>query len=128
MEWFFPICTIDQRNAILNLIIKITIFYVHVSVTMKAPSINYKSDAQIYKKVRNKWLAEDLDIRKEITEKATIKYEAQIIDQNVVYEVVGELPEEEFSKISREFVLQLENGGTMKKYLRFISVVGILHR
>ena len=91
--------SIAKGNAILKFDFQDNIFYVACVSNDESTSVNYKSDAQIYKKVRNKWLAEDLDIRKEITEKATIKYETQIIDRNVVYEVVGELPEEEFSKI-----------------------------
>ena len=99
MEWFFSDLSIAKGNAILKFDFQDNIFYVACVSNDESTSVNYKSDAQIYKKVRNKWLAEDLDIRKEITEKATIKYETQIIDRNVVYEVVGELPEEEFSKI-----------------------------
>ena len=95
----FSDLSIAKGNAILKFDFQDNIFYVACVSNDESTSVNYKSDAQIYKKVRNKWLAEDLDIRKEITEKATIKYETQIIDRNVVYEVVGELPEEEFSKI-----------------------------
>ena len=95
----FSDLSIAKGNAILKFDFQDNIFYVACVSNDESTSVNYKSDAQIYKKVRNKWLAEDLDIRKEITEKATIKYETQIIDRNVVYEVVGELPEEKNKKI-----------------------------
>ena len=38
-------------------------------------------------------------MRKEITEKGTIKYEARFIEQDTLYEVVGELPDKEFVRI-----------------------------
>lgn len=91
--------SIIKGNAILEFQYQNKMLYVACISNDEETSVNYQSDAQIYKKVYNKWLGENLDIRQEITEDAAVKYEAYLVDQNVVYEVVGELPEEEFLKI-----------------------------
>lgn len=62
-------------------------------------SINHTSDAENQQKVKNKWLGKTIEMRKEITEKGTIKYEARFIEQDTLYEVVGELPDKEFVRI-----------------------------
>ena len=62
-------------------------------------SINHQSDSEVCQTVENKWTGHTIKMRKEVTEKGTMKYEAQFIDQNVLYEIVGELPEEEFTEI-----------------------------
>lgn len=91
--------SLAKGNAILKFDFEDKIFYLACVSNDKSVSVNYKSDTEVYKKIRNKWLAQDLDIRQEITKEGTIKYETQIVIQNAVYEVVGELPEEEFFKI-----------------------------
>ena len=91
--------SIVKGNAILKFQYQSNLLYLACISNDEETSLNYQSDAQIYKRVRNAWLGEEVGIRREITKDGVIKYEAQLVDQNVVYEVVGELPEEEFLKI-----------------------------
>ena len=91
--------SIVKGNAILKFQYQSNLLYLACISNDEETSLNYQSDAQVYKRVRNAWLGEEVGIRREITKDGVIKYEAQLVDQNVVYEVVGELPEEEFLKI-----------------------------
>ena len=91
--------SIVKGTAILKFQHQSNLLYLACISNDEETSLNYQSDAQVYKRVRNAWLGEEVGIRREITKDGVIKYEAQLVDQNVVYEVVGELPEEEFLKI-----------------------------
>ena len=98
-ELEFSKLMMTKGTAILEFQYKETIFYMIYQSNGIETSINHKSDSEVYETIQNKWTGKNIEMRKEITEKGTIKYEAQFIDQNVLYEIVGELPGSEFIKI-----------------------------
>lgn len=91
--------SIIKGNAVLKFQYQDKLLYLACISNDEETSVNYQSDALVLKKINNNLLSEEIGIRQEVTKDGTVKYEAQLIDQNVVYEVVGELPEEEFMKI-----------------------------
>ncbi len=98
-ELTFSKLLMTKGTAILEFQYKDTIFYMIYQSNGIETSINHQSDSEVCQTVENKWTGHTIKMRKEVTEKGTMKYEAQFIDQNVLYEIVGELPEEEFTEI-----------------------------
>ena len=91
--------TITHGAAVIKFEYKGKIIYFSCISNSTEASTNFKSDAQIYKEVHNKWFGQQIPVRQETTEIGTIKYEAHFANQDIVCELVGEIPEDEFVKI-----------------------------
>ncbi len=99
-DLIFSQLKIAKGKAVIEFQYRGTIFYmICLSDKEIETSLNHRSDSESYQTVSNKLTGKTVEMRKEITEKGTTKYEAQFIDKNVLYEMIGELPEEEFTKI-----------------------------
>ena len=98
----FSNLTILKGAAVIEFEYQSQILYVSCINNNTETSVNMKSDGQVYKEVYNKWLGKEISVRQEITEKGTIKYEANFTTQDLVCGVVSELPEEEFITIIKD--------------------------
>lgn len=88
--------TIVNDTAVIEFKYRGEILYLSCVSNSSETSINIKSDGQKYKEIYNKWLRKEIELRKEVTKKGTIKYEVDFADQDIVCGLRGELPEEEF--------------------------------
>lgn len=101
-EMFFSGLKIINDTAVIEFEFEGKILYLSCVGNSTETSINIKSDGQRYENIYNRWLRKKIDVRQEITDTGTIKYEANFIDRDIVCELIGELPED-------EFILILEN-------------------
>ncbi len=88
-----------KGEAVVEFEYKGAMLYLSCLNNKRETSVNFKSDAQIYQEIYNKWFGKDIALRREITESGTIKFEAYFTDQDIVCGLIGELPEEEFINI-----------------------------
>ena len=95
-DMVFSNLTILNHTSVMEFEYKGKVLYLTCVSNSSETSINIKSDGLKYRDIYNKWLAKEIEVRKEITEKGTIKYEASFADQDIVCGLRGELPEDEF--------------------------------
>ena len=95
-DMVFSNLTIPNHTSVIEFEYEGEILYLTCVSSSSETSINIKSDGLKYRDIYNKWLAKEIEVRKEITEKGTIKYEASFADQDIVCGLRGELPEDEF--------------------------------
>ncbi len=98
-DLIFSNLTIAQGTAVLEFECDGKILYISCISNANETSVNFKSDAYVYKKVFNKWMKKDIDIRQEITEIGQTKYEAYFDDQDIVCRIISDLNEDEFTKV-----------------------------
>ena len=73
--------------------------YIIHKVGLIESSMNYQSDGKQYTEVKNKWLGQNIEIRKEEHGIDNIRYEANIVYGSNVYVCLGNIDESEFIKI-----------------------------
>lgn len=95
----FSDLTIVNHTAVIEFEYDGEILYLCCVSNSSEASINIKSDGQKYKDIYNKWLRKEVELRKEVTEKGSIKYEASFTDRDIVCGLRGELPEKDFTYI-----------------------------
>ena len=95
-DMVFSNLTILNNNSVLEFEYNGKVLYLTCVRNSSETSINIKSDGLKYRDIYNKWLGKEIGVKKEITEKGTIKYEANFADQDIVCGLRGELPEDEF--------------------------------
>ena len=90
---------VGNGNAVIEFNCASTKFYLIYKKDTKEGSINYQSDGTIYEKISNKWIGQDIMVRKEEYEPNEIRFEANIVRDGNICICLGNIKEEEFKKI-----------------------------
>ena len=73
-------------------------FYVIYLKDKIEASVSYQSDGEYYKTIKNKWIGQYVEIRKEECGVDNSRFEAIIVDNGAAYICLGNIEEEEFTK------------------------------
>lgn len=99
IDLVFSQLKIGNGNAVIEFNCSDKKFYMIYKKDTQEVSINYQSDGEVYDKVKNKWINQDILVRKEEYEPESIRFEANILSNGNVYICLGNVQEEEFKKI-----------------------------
>ena len=64
-----------------------------------ASSIGYNSDRKLYKSIYNRFLNEDIRVYQNVLEQGNVEFNAQFINEDTIFYLVGNISENEFDKI-----------------------------
>lgn len=75
--------------------------YLYYQQTTKgmASSIGYNSDRKLYKSIYNRFLNEDIRVYQNVLEQGNVEFNAQFINEDTIFYLVGNISENEFDKI-----------------------------
>ena len=101
-DLIFSKLKIGNGNAVMEFDCNGKKFYLIYKKDIQEVSINYQSDGGIYSKVNNKWIRQDIVIRKEENGLNNIRFEANVITNGNVCICLGNIDEEKFTRIVEE--------------------------
>lgn len=95
---------IYKDEAQINFIYGDKTFTVYMIKNDESTSVNFESDRKNKKIIFNKWLNKDIVYAENVLEDQKTEYEAMIIVNNVVYYIIGTMPESEFEEILKNLI------------------------
>ncbi len=95
---------IYKDEAQINFIYGDKTFTVYMIKNDESTSVNFESDRKNKKIIFNKWLNKDIVYAENVLEDKKAEYEAMIIVNNVVYYIIGTMPESEFEEILKNLI------------------------
>ncbi len=95
---------IYKNEAQINFIYGDKTFTVYMIKNDESTSVNFESDRKNKKIIFNKWLNKDIVYAENVLEDQKTEYEAMILVNNIVYYIIGTMPESEFEEILKNLI------------------------